>query len=147
MFTVLVVDDTPESLMVLGSVLQPHYRVRAANSGARALQVAKTEPRPDIILLDIMMPDMDGYAVLERLRADPDMHSIPVIFVTAMDSVGDEERGLSLGAVDYITARLRRSAGAATCEKSQVRGNAHAAFHRHDRQIGAVARHRQGGHS
>ena len=107
MFTVLVVDDTPESLMVLGSVLQPHYRVRAANSGARALQVAKTEPRPDIILLDIMMPDMDGYAVLERLRADPDMHSIPVIFVTAMDSVGDEERGLSLGAVDYITKPIQ----------------------------------------
>ena len=106
-FTVLVVDDTPENLTILGEVLQPEYRVRVANSGVRALRAAASEPRPDLILLDIMMPEMDGYAVLEQLRADASTRDIPVIFVTAMDSVGDEQRGLSLGAVDYITKPIQ----------------------------------------
>ncbi len=105
--TILVVDDAPENLRLLGEVLQPHYLVRAATSGERALTVAASEPRPDIVLLDIMMPDMDGYAVLERLRADPVTRGIPVIFVTAMSAVGDEERGLNLGAVDYITKPIQ----------------------------------------
>ena len=105
--TVLIVDDAPENLRVLGEVLQPHFRVRAANSGAKALQIAATAPRPDIILLDIMMPELDGYAVLERLRANAATRDIPVIFVTAMDTIGDEERGLKLGAVDYITKPIQ----------------------------------------
>lgn len=105
--TVLVVDDTPENLTVLGELLQPRYRVRVANSGRRALQVAASEPRPDLILLDVMMPDMDGYAVINELRANPGTRDIPVIFVTAMDSDEDEERGLALGAVDYITKPIR----------------------------------------
>jgi putative two-component system response regulator len=99
---VLVVDDMPENLMVLGELLHDHYRIRLANSGLRALEVAVSEPRPDIILLDVMMPDLDGYAVLERLRTMPETRYIPVIFVTAMDSEADEERGLALGAVDFI---------------------------------------------
>lgn len=70
--TVLLVDDTPENLSVLGGILQPYYRVRAANSGVRALAVCAATPRPDIILLDVMMPDMDGYAVLTKLREAPD---------------------------------------------------------------------------
>ncbi len=101
--TVLIVDDTPQNLTVLGELLQPEYRVRAANSGERALRAAATLPRPDIILLDIMMPGMDGYEVLRRLREDNATRDIPVIFITAMSAVADEEHGLELGAVDYIT--------------------------------------------
>jgi putative two-component system response regulator len=99
----LIVDDSPGNLSVLGEVLAPYYTVRAANSGERALRIARSEPHPDLILLDIMMPDMDGYSVLEKLREDPRTESIPVIFVTALDSVLDEEKGLVLGASDYIT--------------------------------------------
>jgi len=105
--TILIVDDTPENLSVLGELLQPTYRVRAANSGRRALQIAHGSPQPDIILLDVMMPEMDGYAVLSELRNDPATRSIPVIFVTAMDGTQDEERGLDGGAVDYITKPIR----------------------------------------
>ncbi len=105
--TILIVDDTPENLAVLGELLQPPYRVRAANSGQRALKVAVIEPIPDLILLDVMMPEMDGYTVLERLRADPRTRDVPVIFVTAMDRSEDEEKGLDCGAVDYITKPLR----------------------------------------
>jgi len=105
--TILIVDDTPENLSVLGELLQPSYRVRAANSGRRALQIAHGKPTPDLILLDVMMPEMDGYDVLAELRADPQTRHIPVIFVTAMDGTDDEERGLDRGAVDYITKPLR----------------------------------------
>jgi putative two-component system response regulator len=105
--TILLVDDTPENLVVLGELLRPHYRVRVASSGQRALDVAATAPRPDLILLDVMMPGMDGYATLRALRQDPSAADIPVIFVTAMDSIQDEEYGLSLGAVDYITKPVR----------------------------------------
>jgi putative two-component system response regulator len=101
------VDDTPENLAVIGGVLQPDYRVKVANSGARALQVAGTDPRPDLILLDVMMPDMDGFAVLEHLRDDPATRDIPVIFVTGRDTQEDEERGFILGAVDYITKPIK----------------------------------------
>ena len=101
--TILIVDDTPQNLTVLGELLKPHYRVRAANSGERALQVAGTEPRPDIILLDVMMPEMDGHEVFRRLRADETTRQIPVIFITAMTATEDEQLGLELGAVDYIT--------------------------------------------
>ena len=101
--TILIVDDSPENLTVLSELLQPHYRVRAATSGQKALRIAGTEPRPDLILLDVMMPGMDGYHVFEHLRADPASSDIPVIFVTAMDSVDAEMQGLEAGAVDYIT--------------------------------------------
>jgi len=101
--TVLIVDDTPQNLTVLGETLRPHYRVRAAISGERALRAVSIEPQPDVILLDIMMPDMDGYQVLSALQAKAKTRHIPVIFVTAMDSVEGETHGLTLGAVDYIT--------------------------------------------
>lgn len=105
--TILVVDDTRENLTVIGELLQPFYRVRVANSGMRALKVAQSEPRPDLILLDVMMPEMDGYAVLKALRSEPSTREIPVIFVTAMDTDADEEHGLALGAVDYLTKPIR----------------------------------------
>ena len=105
--TILIVDDQPENLAVLGELLESQYRIRAANSGARALQAAATEPRPDLILLDVMMPEMDGYTVLATLRQDPLTRDIPVIFVTARDAALDEEHGLELGAADYITKPIR----------------------------------------
>jgi putative two-component system response regulator len=101
--TVLIVDDQPENLTILGDLLEAECHVRVANSGARALKIAASAPHPNLILLDVLMPDMDGYEVLRHLRANADTHDVPVIFVTAMDSAGDEERGLDLGAVDYIT--------------------------------------------
>ena len=101
--TVLIVDDAPENLAVLSGLLQPDYLVRVANSGEKALRAAAGEPRPDLILLDVMMPGMDGYQVFARLAADPDTRDIPVIFVTAMEGVEAEQRGLDRGAVDYIT--------------------------------------------
>lgn len=105
--TILIVDDTPENLTVLGELLMPSYRVRVASSGARALVVASTPPAPNLILLDIMMPEMDGYEVLKRLRENEKTKDIPVIFVSALNSTDDEAYGLELGAVDYITKPLR----------------------------------------
>ncbi|MBK1643716.1 two-component system response regulator [Thiocapsa imhoffii] len=104
--TILIVDDMVENLTVLSDLLSPAYSVRAVRSGRRALQ-ALAEPRPDLILLDVMMPDMDGYEVMRRLRAEPTTADIPVIFVTALDTAIDEERGLALGAVDYITKPIK----------------------------------------
>ncbi|CAK0751594.1 putative cyclic di-GMP phosphodiesterase VC_1348 [Gammaproteobacteria bacterium] len=105
--TILIVDDTPENLSVLGEILQPYYHVKVASSGSRALSVASATPSPDLILLDVMMPGLDGYMVLERLQAQEDTRKIPVLFVTALDAGEDEERGLTLGAVDYITKPIR----------------------------------------
>ena len=93
--------------MVLGEMLRDHHKVRAANSGARALELAAMAPLPDLILLDVMVPGMNGYEVLEQLRVSPKTRDIPVIFTTAMGSTEDEQRGLVLGAVDYITKPLR----------------------------------------
>lgn len=102
--TVLIVDDTAQNLTVLGELLQSaSYRVRAANSGERALRAVAAVPHPDLVLLDVMMPDMDGYEVMRRLQGNETSRDIPVIFITALDSVEDEQRGLGLGAVDYIT--------------------------------------------
>ena len=99
----LIVDDEPVNLVLLTHLLEPEYQVRAANSGADALRAAVSEPLPDLILLDVMMPDMDGFTVLTKLREDPASRGIPVIFVTAMDAIEYERKGLELGAVDYIT--------------------------------------------
>lgn len=100
--TVLVVDDTPQNITILGELLQPHYTVRATNSGERALQAVRSQPQPDLVLLDVMMPGMDGYEVLRRLKADKATQNIPVVFVTALGDEQNEEHGLELGAVDYI---------------------------------------------
>ncbi|TAK44164.1 MAG: response regulator [Betaproteobacteria bacterium] len=101
--SVLVVDDTPENLSVISGILREHFKVRVAPSGERALQIALSDEPPDLILLDIMMPEMDGYEVLRRLQAAPKTADIPVLFVTAMDQEQDEQLGIDLGAVDYIT--------------------------------------------
>ena len=105
--TLLIVDDDATNLAVLASTLKPRYRVRAAKDGAGALRAAASEPTPDLILLDVMMPELDGFGVLQRLKSDPKTRGIPVIFVTALGEDTDEERGLALGAVDFLTKPIR----------------------------------------
>lgn len=96
--TILVVDDTPDNLTLIGDLLQDRYKVKAATNGQRALGIAHSAPQPDLILLDIMMPVMDGYAVCRALKDDPATRHIPIIFLTAKASPEDEEVGLQLGA-------------------------------------------------
>ena len=99
--TVLVVDDTPQNLTLISELLAHRYKVRVAPSGARALQIVRTTP-PDMILLDVVMPDPDGHEVCRQLKADPATRDIPVIFLTSRHDLEDEARGFELGAVDYI---------------------------------------------
>jgi len=101
--SILVVDDTPDNIDVLKEALKKDYTVRPALDGATALKIASANPRPDLILLDIMMPGMDGYEVMRRLQADGNTREIPVIFVTAASGIESELKGFELGAVDYIT--------------------------------------------
>ena len=101
--TVLIVDDTPDNLSLMTGILKGEYRTKVANNGERALQIASTLPLPDLILLDIMMPGIDGYEVCGRLKADQVTSDIPVIFLTAKAEVEDEQKGFEIGCVDYIT--------------------------------------------
>jgi len=104
--SILVVDDTPENIDVLKEALKKDYIVRPALDGATALKIASADPKPDLILLDIRMPGMDGYEVIRRLQADANTREIPVIFVTAASDIESELKGFELGAVDYITKPL-----------------------------------------
>lgn len=101
--TVLIVDDSPDTLTMLSGLLKDHYRIKIASKGEQALAIAASMPPPDLILLDIMMPEIDGYEVCTKLKADTQTKNIPVIFLTAKTDVADEQHGFSLGAVDYIT--------------------------------------------
>jgi putative two-component system response regulator len=101
--TILVIDDVPENIDVLSGILGPHYKVKAALDGVRGLAIAAEEPAPDMVLLDVMMPGMDGYEVIRQLKRNARTRNIPVIFVTARSEEVDEELGFSMGAVDYIT--------------------------------------------
>lgn len=100
--TVLVVDDVPANIEVIGAILQGECTIVRAHSGPEALQLARDSRPPDLILLDIVMPDMDGYAVCRQLKADPATRDVPIIFLTGNDGVEDVVRGLEMGAVDYI---------------------------------------------
>jgi PAS domain S-box-containing protein len=100
--TVLVVDDNPDNIHALMGALDSGYRVTYATTGRKALEIAKSEDRPDAILLDVMMPEMDGYEVCSRLKASKETWDIPIIFITARDQEVDETKGLNLGAVDFI---------------------------------------------
>ncbi len=99
----MVVDDTPQNLVLMTELLRQDYRILVANGGERALTLLSSETLPDLILLDIMMPDLDGHEVLRRIKANPATRDIPVIFLTAKSESADEILGLQLGAVDYIT--------------------------------------------
>jgi two-component system, sensor histidine kinase and response regulator len=101
--TILVVDDTPDNLMLLSTLLKDEYRVRLAQNGAKALEMCTSDDPPDLVLLDIMMPVMDGFQVAKQMREHPTSESIPIIFVTAMTSADARLKGLDLGAVDFIT--------------------------------------------
>jgi adenylate cyclase len=100
---ILVVDDTPDNLFLMTALLEDEYEVITASSGQEALQIAQSDAAPELILLDIMMPEMDGYEVMRRLRNNSATSGIPVIFLTALTSIEEEQFGLDLGAVDYIT--------------------------------------------
>ena len=101
--TILVVDDDPDNLEVISALLKDLYRVKVANNGEKALQIAGGAAPPDMILLDVMMPELSGYEVCTRLKNDPATRYIPVMFLTALASADDESKGLGLGAEDYIT--------------------------------------------
>ncbi len=101
--TILIVDDTPANVSLLNNILKDSYKTKIATNGEKALKLAASEPSPDLVLLDVMMPEMDGYEVCERLKSDDVTRDIPVVFLTAKVAVEDETKGLSLGAVDYIT--------------------------------------------
>ncbi len=99
---ILIVDDTPSNIRILNDILRDEYSISISTNGADALELANSENRPDLILLDIMMPEMDGYEVCRRLKASERTKNIPVLFVTAKTDIEDEKMGLELGAVDYI---------------------------------------------
>jgi phosphoserine phosphatase RsbU/P len=99
---VLLVDDAPANIQVVNSILKDAYRIRVATNGPKALDLAKAAPAPDLILLDIVMPEMDGYEVCSRLKAAPETRDIPVIFLTGKTETDDETKGFEVGAVDYI---------------------------------------------
>jgi C4-dicarboxylate-specific signal transduction histidine kinase len=105
--TILVIDDTPDNLTIMSNLLEDKYTVKVANRGEKGLKIARSDSPPDLILLDIMMPEMDGYEVCKLLKADPKTADIPIIFLTAKNEVEDEISGFTLGAVDYITKPIQ----------------------------------------
>ncbi len=101
--TVLIVDDSTDNIVLLSELLKDKYKLKIANNGEKALQIASAESKPDLILLDLMMPGISGYDVCTKLKSQPTTLHIPIIFITGMTTAEDETKGLSLGAVDYIT--------------------------------------------
>ena len=103
MQTILIIDDEVTNISVLNELLQPHYNVLFAKDGKTGLKIATSTTRPDLILLDIVMPEIDGYQVIKLLKSDESTSKIPVMFITAREQEEDQARGFELGAVDYIT--------------------------------------------
>lgn len=131
--TVLVVDDTPENIDLLVAILKDDYKVKAARNGEQGLKIARLQNAPDLILLDIMMPGIDGFEVCKKLKEDPTTCDIPVIFVTAKISTEDEIHGFELGAVDYITKPISPPV-------VQARVKTHIALHDQNRELGRQVR-------
>ena len=100
--TILVVDDAPENIRVLSTILGPHYRVKAATSGERALEILAGDPLPDLLLLDVVMPGIDGYQVCRTLKSVARTAALPVIFVTGLTDEAERSRAFSVGAIDVI---------------------------------------------
>lgn len=124
---VLIVDDSPESIDILRGALGDLFQVKAAIRGRTALEIVANDS-PDLVLLDVMMPDLDGYEVCRQLKSNPSTASIPVIFVTTLSHVGSEARGIELGAIDYITKPY-----VASLVRARVK--THVALHRYQRSL------------
>jgi PleD family two-component response regulator len=107
--TILIVDDMTTNLLILSDLLKDEYQIKIAKNGQKALDIVHSSDEVDIILLDIMMPDIDGYEVCRQLKSNPKTKNIPIIFVTAKDNDADEEYGLNLGAIDYITKPFNKA--------------------------------------
>ncbi|MDX2506838.1 MAG: diguanylate cyclase [Gammaproteobacteria bacterium] len=133
---ILIVDDVPANIQVLAACLRDKYRIKVATDGLRCLELVHNESEIDLILLDIEMPGMDGYEVCQQLKDDSATQDLPVIFVTVNDQEEDEERGLQLGAVDYITKPIRPSIVAA-------RVNTHITLKQQRDRLAAMATHDQ----
>ncbi len=103
MQTILIIDDEVTNISVLNELLQPHYNVLFAKDGKTGIKIASSPSKPDLILLDIIMPDMDGFQVIQILKSDEYTNKIPIIFITAKGQEEDEAKGFELGAIDYIT--------------------------------------------
>jgi putative two-component system response regulator len=100
---VLVVDDVKENISALNRMLRPYYTIMAAETGEKALSLSQSDNPPDIILLDVMMPEMDGFEICTRLKADPRTEDIPIIFLSGLHETENKVKGLELGAVDYVS--------------------------------------------
>ncbi|EIC20577.1 PAS domain S-box protein [Thiorhodovibrio frisius] len=144
--SILIVDDQVDNLKVLFNTLKPNYRVRVANSGAEALEIVHRFEAPDLFLLDIMMPEMDGYTLCQRLKTIPGASETPVIFLTARDRPEDEERGFDVGAVDYVTkpvnARLVQARIKAQLALARQLNQARTALQASNRLVARVTRER-----
>jgi class 3 adenylate cyclase/ActR/RegA family two-component response regulator len=127
---VLIVDDTPENIQVLMGTLKDQYAIVSAINGEKALKMAGARPGPDLILLDIMMPGMDGFEVCARLKSDPETRDIPVIFLSALDDTANKVKGFATGAVDYISKPFQP-------EEVHVRVNTHLTINRLKRSLAA----------
>lgn len=101
--TVLVVDDEPANIDLLKGILPPECKVKVAISGEKALKIAQKEPHPDLVFLDVMMPEMDGYEVCRQLKADPATAGIPVVFLSGHTDEAERQKGLALGAVEFLS--------------------------------------------
>lgn len=132
---VLVVDDTPFNIDVLRGVLSSSYTLKVATNGEKALSLARSEPQPELVLLDVMMPGMDGYEVCRRLKQDKLTQHIPVVFVTSMSEVEDEQKGFESGGVDYITKPV-------SPPLVQARVATHLRLYAHERHLTAMVRAR-----
>lgn len=101
--TILIIDDTPDNLTHISTLLKEKFKVKVATNGGKGLTIAATDPKPNLILLDIMMPEMDGFEVCQKLKADPGTAAIPVIFLSGKSESADIEKGMSLGAQGFVS--------------------------------------------
>jgi adenylate cyclase len=148
---VLVVDDTPTNIAVISGVLKESFRIKVATNGKKALAIARASDKPDLILLDVVMPGMDGYEVCRHLKATPATREIPVIFLTGVTDAENEEKGFEVGAVDYIhkpfsppliLVRVKNQLAlqSALRQAREDRDQAEELFHALQAEVGLVAR-------